>query len=140
MRSIFFFPFSLFHQIDLPRKIAGLTYIIVILARANNYGDLFATRRRQTRGRCRCRTAAAGSAQGAMRLDVEEGAIGGGGWRGDDFRFRGTRASPLAAVGCRVPRQRLQGYPIDPYRLPIALTVCERNIYPVGERIREYVR
>lgn len=53
-----------------------ITYIIVILASANNYSDLFATRRRQIRGRCRCRTAAAGSAQGAMRLDVEEGAIG----------------------------------------------------------------
>lgn len=59
-------------------------------------------RRRQIRGWCGCRTAAAGSAA-ALRFDAQEGPVGGR-WRGDDFRLRRTRTSPLAAVGRRASR------------------------------------
>lgn len=83
--------------------------------------------RRQVRGRCGCRTAATGSAHGTVRFDVQEGSVRGR-WRGGDFRLRGTRTPPLAAVGRRGSRQRLQRYPVDPYRLPVALTVCGRKI------------
>lgn len=68
-----------------------------------------------------------------MRLDVEKGTVRGR-WCGNDFRFRGAGASSLAAVGACVSRQRLQGYPIDPYRLPIALTVLKTRSR--GRRLR----
>lgn len=84
--------------------------------------------RRQIRGWCGCRTAAAGPAHNTMRFDVQESPVGGR-RRGDDFRLRGTRTPPLTAVGRRVSRQRLQWYPVDSYRLPVALTVCGRKIW-----------
>jgi len=64
---------------------------------------LFFTWRRQIRGRCGCRTAAAGPAQQTLRFDVQKGPVGGR-RRGDDFRLRGTRTSPLTAVGRRASR------------------------------------
>lgn len=94
------------------------------LAVAKLLRRLFPTRRRQIRGRCGRGTAAAGSAQRAVRLDVQERPVGDR-WRGSDFRLRRTRTPPLTAVGRCVPRQRLQWYPVDPYRLPIRLAVCE---------------
>jgi len=98
-----------------------------IAKRQETIGVLFFTWRWQIRGRCGCRTAAAGPAVYTLRFDAQEGSVGSR-WCGNDFRFRGTRTSPLVAVGRRTSRQRLQWYPVDPYRLPIALTVCERKI------------
>lgn len=88
----------------------------------------------QIRGWCGCRTAAAGPAQQTSRFDAQKGPVRGR-RRWDDFRLCGTRTPPLTAVGRRTSRQRLQWYPIDSYRLPVALTVCERKIPQGLERI-----
>lgn len=105
---------------------------------AKKLRHLFFTWRRQIRGRCGCRTAAARPAR-TLGFDVQEGPVGGR-WRGDDFRLRRTRTSSLTAIGRRGSRQRLQWYSVDPYRLPVALTVCEKKILQVlGKSWPQYV-